>query len=539
MNPFIDKTYAEAISYIAEHYGDTIALTYGDRDYSFRDIKREADLASARLAALGVKPGETVALWITNRPEFAWLWLGAAQMGVIPVVLNTRLRLAEFQYQISQSESVLVFVPGPGDFRNFLSELADVCPAIREGELPAEPFPHLRKVVSLDPPEEAWPNVIDYTTLGSELPVPDYIDDPLAPGLIAYSSGTTSLPKGVMLSHCVWRKAHDIAGYLDLTPRDCLYLAVPLFGVFGFLNGLLVFWSQGSRIILRERFDAGDFIRTVRDDKCSFSQLMPAMVERTIRHPEFEIETMKTLRGGTLLSSRSEDLQRTIDMLDAPGFAPAYGLTETTGPVTRCRWDDPLEARLSHFGWPLPDCSIRIVGVETGEDLPQGEEGEILIRGYPVMLGYFRKAEQTAETILENGWLKTGDLGFQNPDGSLKFLRRIKDGYKHKGFNVSTPEVESAILKIPGIDSAAVVGIPDPEFGECGAAFIIPAKDAAPDPEEIINHLRNELASFKVPKIVFAVDSFPLTSGTDKVQKFKLRDMAIEKLGDRVEQTSK
>jgi len=534
MNPFLNKTYAQAISYIAEKFGDTVALTFGDVDYSFHDIKREANLASARLAALGVQSGETIALWITNRPEFAWLWLGAAQMGVIPVVLNTRLRPSEFKYQISQSQSVLVFVPGPGDFRDFLGELADVCPAICEGKLPAEPFPHLRNIVSLDTPKEVWAGVIDYTTVDSSFPVPDYIDDPLAPGLIAYSSGTTSLPKGVMLSHCIWRKAHDIAGYLDLTPRDCLYLAVPLFGVFGFLNGLLVFWSRGSRIVLRKRFDAGEFISTVHDEKCTFAQLMPTMVDRILKHDDFKIEKIKTLRGGTLLSSRREDLQRTIDKLGAPGFAPAYGLTETTGPVTRCRWDDPLEARLNHFGWPLPDCSIRIVDIETGEDLAHGEEGEILIQGYPVMLGYFRKPEQTAEMITDDGWLKSGDLGYQNSDGSLKFLRRIKDGYKHKGFNVSTPEVETAILKIDGITSAAVVGIPDAEFGECGAAFIIPAKDTVPEPEEIISLLKNELASFKIPKAIFTVDSFPLTSGTDKVQKFKLRDMAIEKLGNSI-----
>ncbi len=530
-NPFINKTYAQSISYVAETYGDATALTFEGRDYSYKDIKREVDRASGRLAALGVKRGETVGIWLPNCPEFAWLWFGAAQIGAIPVIMNTWLRRAEFEYQIAQSESVVVCVRGPGAFRDFLGELAEVCPAIRDGELPAAPFPKLRQVVTLDPLEEGWGHIVDWDSLGDDHPVPPYSDDPNSPALIAYSSGTTSLPKGAMLSHCIWRKAWDGSRFLDMTPEDCLYLTVPLFGVLGCINGLLMLWANGGRVILRERFDPTDLIKTISSEKCTLAHLLPTMVDRIAEHPDYNKEAFETLRGGVLLSSQKEHFLRAMEVMCASGYTSGYGLTESTGLVTRCRWDDSLEVRLSHQGWPLPDCPIRIIDLKTGEDLSPGEEGEILVGGYSVMLGYFNKPEETAQSITEDGWLRSGDLGRLDADGALKFLRRIKDGYKHKGFNVSTPEVEASVIKFPGVVAAAVVGVPDSQHGERGVAFIISEGGASPEPAELLAFLKTQLSSFKVPETIFVVDEFPLTSGTDKVRKFKLREMAMENLG--------
>jgi len=531
MNPFINKTYAQSISYLAETYCEKIALVFQDRNFSFAQIKQEADIASSRLADLGVKPGETVGLWLTNLPEFAWLWFGAAQMGAIPVILNNRLRRAEFEYQMKQSQCVAVFLPGPGAFRDFLEELVEVCPAIRKGSLPAEPFPDLRKVVVLGKRAKNCDNVIEWEALGNDHPVPQFNDDPDSPALIAYSSGTTSLPKGAMLSHCIWRKAYDGSTYLNVESEDSLYLCVPLFGVLGFLNGLLTFWSRGCRIILRERFDATDFIATIRDEKCSFALILPTMIDQIKEHPDYSKTAFSTLRGGVLLSSQAEHMKGAISVFDARGFTTGYGLTETTGLVSRSRCDSPLEARLSHQGWPLPGCPIRIVDLESGEDLAPGKEGEILIGGYSIMLGYYNKPEETAQSITKDGWLRSGDLGHQNTDGSIKFLRRIKDGYKHNGFNVSTLEVEAAVMKFPGVAAAAVVGIPDKAHGETGVAFIIPKDETSPEPKELLNFLKSQIASFKIPAAVFITDKFPLTAGTDKVRKFKLRDLAMEKLG--------
>ncbi len=340
-----------------------------------------------------------------------------------------------------------------------------------------------------------------------------------------------------MLSHCICRKAHDISTYHDLSSADSIYLAVPLFGVFGCLNGVLVHWMQGARVILTDRFEPGTFIDTVRDEGCKFAQMLPTMVDQIAAHPSYSKEALKTLRGGTLISNRPEELLRAIEILDAPGYSTAFGMTETTGPVARYRWDDPLEEKLARQGKPLPGCQIRIVDVETGVDVPIGEKGEIILGGYAIMLGYFDKPQETSDTILPSGWLRSGDLGCLNPDGSLTFFSRIKDSYKHKGFNVSTPEVEGSIRKIAGIKDVAVVGVPDPDHGECGVAFVVAEDDQSVSEETILENLVGNISSFKVPEAVIIISELPRTAGTGKVQSGELKKIAIEHLQTRVKQS--
>lgn len=538
MNPFAGKTYAEAIAWIAERYGDRTALIFGHERYTFADLKREADAASRKFAALGLKPGDTVGLWCPNRPDFAWAWFGASQMGLVTVILNTRLKRDEFVYQIAQSDSRAVLLPGPGAFRDFLGELAEVCPALAgedRAEANANPcpeiFPRLRHVVALDPPGAQWGNVVDWTALQGAETLPPMERDPGKAALIAYSSGTTARPKGAMLSHCIWRKAYDGGTYLDLGPEERLFLSVPLFGVLGCLNGLLAFWSHGASIVLEPRFEVDRCLTALREQGCTMIHLLPSMIEEMCAHPGFDPSDFPQLRGGVILSSDPAVLERATTEFQAPGFLTGYGLTESTGLLTRCRWDDPLSVRMSCQGWPLPDCVLRVVDPETGEDLPVGEPGEIWVGGYSVMLGYYGKREETERAITPDGWLRSGDLGYLQADGSIKFLRRLKDGYKHKGFNVSTPEVEAAITEHAGVAEAAVVGVPDPRAGEVGVAFVVPAGDGTVGEGDVLAFLGERISSYKVPARVFVVDSFPRTSGTGKVRKGELREEALARMG--------
>lgn len=533
MNPFIGKTYGEALAYLAEKYGEREALQFEERRYSFADIKYQTDRAAARLAALGLPHGSKVAIWMPNRPEFMWYWFGAVQAGLVAVFLNTRLRRDELTYQIAQSDSAVVIVPGRPAFRDFLEELVECCPELATrpaGQLNSRQFPSLRAVVVCDPVARQMPGLLDWSSATS-LPVPRASDDPDAPALIAYSSGTTALPKGVMLSHCIWRKAYDGGTFLGLSDVDCLYLCVPLFGVLGSLNGILTFWSHGARIILNERFDVDVCLKALVEERCTAIHLLPAMIDALIGHPYFATVDLKSLRTGVVLSSDPVILRRAAEELGVRGVVTGFGLTETTGLVTRCRWDQPLEDRLASQGRPLPDCYIRVVDPDTGADLPSGSEGEILVGGYSIMLGYYNKPDETARTVTADGWLRSGDLGILHADGTLKFLRRIKDGYKHKGFNVSTPEVERVAAQCPDIAAVAVVGIPDRRNGEVGVAFVIPRNNAEFSPEAFLAFLGERLASFKVPAHVFSVDAFPVTGGTEKIQKFELRNMALRLLG--------
>jgi acyl-CoA synthetase (AMP-forming)/AMP-acid ligase II len=216
-----------------------------------------------------------------------------------------------------------------------------------------------------------------------------------------------------------------------------------------------------------------------------------------------------------------------------------YGMTETTTVVTRNRWTDSREDRFATQGKPMPDVEVRIVDPETGGDVAAGEIGEIWVRGYCVMLGYYKKPEETKKTITPEGWLRTGDLGHFRPDGRLAFKGRLGDGYKTRGFNVSPAEIEYAIAQHPAVEAAAVVGLPDSDQGAVGVAFIIAKDGMSASQEEILSFLRPKLSGFKMPRHIFFVREFPLTAGTGKIQKFRLREDAMARLGIQPDQAAK
>lgn len=530
-NPFAGKTYAEALDLLVGRHGSRTALVFKGQRYSFADVRKEVHLASRRLASLGLAKGDTVALWLPNRPEFLWYWLGAAQLGLIAVFLNTRLKQAEFMYQLGQSESRALITAGAGAFRDFVGEIAAACPDLagqRAGEISLADLPRLRHLIALDAIADAPSAITDWSRRPEmEGIAPELAHDPDQPALIAYSSGTTALPKGAMLTHCVWRKAWDGGVRFDMRPDDVLFLCVPLFGVLGFLSGVLLFWTHGCPVVLEERFEATRCLKLLQEERCTFVHLLPVMIEQLLAHPEFPQADLRALRAGIVLSNDKAVMRRAVETLGIAGASSGYGMTESTGLVTRGWLHEPFEERLKSHGTPLPGCLIRVVDPESGRDLAPGETGEIWIGGYSVMAGYYNKPEETARTITPEGWLRSGDAGYLNPDGTLVFLQRLKDGYKHKGFNVSTLEIEAALLGHPAIAEAAVVSLPHDRHGEVGIAFVIPSAETAPDAGDLLDYLRERLSSYKVPDEVVVVSEFPRTGGTEKVQKYKLKELAL------------
>ncbi|MCP5370613.1 MAG: AMP-binding protein [Hyphomicrobiales bacterium] len=536
MNAFAEKTYAQAIAMLADNWGEREALVYGDSRYSFRQVKEEVDRAARKLAAAGLRRGDHLAVWLPNRPEFLFIWLGAAQMGVTAVLLNTRLTMDEVGYQLSQSDSRAVAVPGDGAFRDFLGDMATLCPVVRDGApgpgLGGAAVPSLEHVIVLDPTNHAFSAIQpwDAVTAPDDAAI-DYETDPHSPAVIAYSSGTTALPKGAMLTHAVWRKAADHGERFFQTPDDRLYLCVPLFSILSTVNGVITFWVGGSAVVLDDRFEPERMLTAIARERCTAAYLLPLMINRAVDLPDFARYDISSLRTGILVTTDPEAFKTAHDRLGMTEFITSYGMTETSSACTRTWATDPMEVRLQSHGKPLPDIEVRVADPDSNTELPPGEIGEIQVRGYNTMLGYYNKPAETARAFTADRWFKTGDAGRMTEDGSLVFLRRLSDGYKHKGFNVSCAEVEAVLEGHPGVDRAAVLGIPHRDTGEVGVAFVIPMAGAAPDAPDLIAHARRHLASFKVPAHLFLIDAFPMTAGTEKVQKFKLRERALAALG--------
>lgn len=534
-NPFRDLTYAEALRLMEERYGAREAMVFRDERYSFADLRREADAASRRFAALGLKAGDKVSILMPNRPEFIFAWLGAAQMGLVCVMLNTRLKRDEIAYQLGQSDSRAVIVADPGDGPDFLATLASLCPRLidgRLGETASEALPMLDFVVVCEADTRGYKGGITWTELGArEAPMPELARDPGAAAIISYSSGTTALPKGAMISHCLWRKAWDIGIRVEITEDDCLYLAIPLFGSMATMNGVGPYWVRGGKAVIGEQFDAGQCIAAIAREKVTGMHVLPPILRQLVAHEDFKRTDTSSLRVANTLSIDPDILAQVEDELGVPGTITGYGMTETTTVVTRNRWNDPREVRHSTQGWPLPDLELAIMDPATLEPMPTGEPGEIWVRGYAVMIGYYKKPEETARAMTADGWLRTGDWGQQDATGRLTLLGRLGDTYKSRGFNVSPAEVEYVLQRHEAVDVCAIVGVPDAGQGEVGIAFVVPAEGRQADEAELLFYLKPKIAGYKMPARVFFIDQLPLTSGTGKVQKFKLKEEALARLG--------
>lgn len=349
--------------------------------------------------------------------------------------------------------------------------------------------------------------------------------------MIVYSSGTTALPKGVLVTHCVWQKAFEHGERFGQTEADRLYLAVPLFGIMGNVNGVLTSWTRGSAVILQDRFDAESGLRLIQDERCTFAYLFPVMLDKLLAHPRRSQFDTSGLRTGTIVTNDPAVMKRAIVEFGMSELYSTYGMSETASVVFRTYGSDPLDIRLGTHGKPLPDIEARIADPETNEPLADEVVGEIQVKAYCVTPGYYRNPQATRLAMTADGWFKTGDSGLRRPDGNFRFIARLKDSYKHNGFNVATAEVEAALQRHPDVAGAAVVSVPDALSGAVGIAFVVPREGSALTEAPLLEFLQPNLASYKRPRRIIPIPELPLTAGTGKVQKARLVEIALRVLG--------
>jgi fatty-acyl-CoA synthase len=528
---------------MAARFPDNDALVYPERGlrYTYGRFNEVCNRAAKGLLRLGVKKGDHVSIWAYNVPEWVILQFATAKIGAVLVTINTSYKTAELEYILSQSDTSTLFLVRSFKDTDYVRTLCEVVPELessRPSELSAVRLPCLKRVVFIG--DETPAGMLNFQALydlARDVPDTDLAAiaatlDPRDVINMQYTSGTTGFPKGVMLTHHnVVNNGYNIGECMRFTEKDRLCIPVPFFHCFGCVLGVMACATHGSTMVPVEIFDPLKVLETIEKERCTAVHGVPTMFIAELEHPDFATFDLTSLRSGIMAGSNCpiEVMKKVINQMHASEITIAYGQTESSPVITQTRTDDPIELRVATVGRALPDVEVKIVDIETGATLPPGKQGELCTRGYLVMKGYYKMPEETARAIDAAGWLHTGDLAVMDENGYCKITGRIKNMIIRGGENIYPREIEEFLYTHPKISDIQVYGVPDRKYGEQVMAAIILKKGVEMDEDEVRAYCRGKIANYKIPRYVRFVDSYPMTA-SGKIQKFKLRDMAIKEL---------
>ena len=501
------------------------ALVDGAVTLSFEDLLAEANATARAFVGAGIEAGDRVAIWAPNIWEWPVTLLGLQSAGAVLVPLNTRYKGAEAAHILEASRARILFCVEGFLGNDYVSMLRD---QLRDS---GSELTHLDRIVVLrgDPPDGtmdcaeflALGDGVDQTEVDRRVAElgPDTLSD------LLFTSGTTGAPKGVMCTHGQAVRAYaDWADVVGLRSDDRYLVINPFFHAFGYKAGIVAALTVGATVYPLAVFDVGEVMRAVAEHGITMLPGTPALYHTILNHPDLDLSSLASLRlavtGAAVVPV--ELIRQLRDVLGFENIITGYGLTEACGIATMCRHDDDVETIALTAGRAIPGVEVAVLD-EAGAALGPRVAGEVVVRGYNVMRGYFEQPDQTAATIDADGWLHTGDVGFLDERGYLKITDRMKDMYIVGGFNVYPAEVENLLLGHPDVAQVAVIGVPDERMGEQGRAYVVPRLGSTPDPEEIIAWSREHMANYKSPRQVRIVDSLP-TNAAGKVTKFELRD---------------
>ncbi|MDR3204014.1 MAG: AMP-binding protein [Deltaproteobacteria bacterium] len=543
-----NKTIGQALEDNFKTFPDQDALIYPNkqRRYTWSTLNQEVDRLAKGLMALGVKKNDRVAIWATNVPQWLTVMYATAKIGAILVTVNTHYRKAEIEYLLKQSEANYLFLMDSFRGFSYVNALAEIAPEVALGSfktsIKSKNLPFLKKVIFLgegEPP--AGMLTYDQTLLlADQTPESEFravfdslnFDDIIN---MQYTSGTTGFPKGAMLTHQnIVTNGYWIGFNQGLTQKDRICLPVPLFHCFGLVLGAMAALNHASAMIVLDIYSALDILVNVEKEKCTAIYGVPTMFITLLEQKSFNSFDLSSLRTGIMAGSPCpiKTMSETIERMHMKDITICYGMTETSPVVTQTNTEDNLEKRTSTVGRVMPGVKLKLVNPETWEQVSVGEIGEVVVKGYVNMKGYYNLPEATKEIIDKDGWIHTGDLGKFDQDGYLIITGRWKDMIIRAGENIYPTEVEEAIRNMPGVSDVAVVAVPSKLHGEELGAFIIPDEQNLQFTlREIKKYLRPLIAGYKIPRFVKTVDKFPLTA-SGKIQKFKLREIAAELWGN-------
>jgi fatty-acyl-CoA synthase len=544
---FSELTIGAFLEKMVEQDPDQEFMVYPDRDlrFTYQEFDNRVNLLAKGLLEIGIGTGDHVGIWAKNVPDWLTLLFATSKMGAVLVTVNTAYKSHELAYVLEQSDmKALAIIDGYQDV-DYLDIVYELIPELKtqeRGKLKSEKFPFLESVIYVGQEKHrGMYNTNEILLLGKHGDDAEFqkikasVDNNDVVNM-QYTSGTTGFPKGVMLTHRnILNNGYYIGERQKFTEKDRLCITVPLFHCFGIVLAVMAAFSHGATMVMVELFDPLMVLAAVQKERCTALYGVPTMFIAEYSHPMFDMFDLSSLRTGIMAGSTPpvEAMKRVVNDMNMTQITSVYGLTEGSPGFTQTSVDDPLEKRVETVGKPLPECEVKIVDPETGEDLGPHQTGEICCKGYNVMKGYYKMPDKTREVIDEDGWLHSGDLASVDEEGYYSIVGRIKDMIIRGGENIYPREIEEFLYTMPGVLDVQVVGITDEKYGEIVGACIILEDGAELTEEDVRDYARTKIARFKVPKHVFFVDEFPLTA-SGKIQKFILREQAEKLLKEKL-----
>ena len=539
---FINKTIGEVLDNLAKNQTDDWAVRYTDRPYkrTWKELNDEAELVARGLMSLGIRKGDHVAIWATNTPEWILTLFASAKIGAVLVTVNTNFKIFELEYLLRQSDTKLLVMMGGFKNNDYVATVNELLPELRNtsGDIESDSLPFLKRIVFAGNETPAGMlNFEDLKVLGNDFPVEIFEENKktLSPHDVVnmqYTSGTTGFPKGVMLTHYnILNNGKTIGDGMKFTKDDRLCITVPFFHCFGLVLAMMACITHGTTMVPVERYSPVPVMNAISVEKCTAVHGVPTMFIAMLEHAQFPQFDFSSLRTGIMAGSPCpiEVMKKVIDKMNMREIVIVFGQTEASPGCTMTTTSDSLEKRVNTVGRAFPGVECKIIDPDTGETLPADKAGEFCARGYNIMKGYYKMPEATAQAIDKDGWLHSGDLCTVDSEGYYKVVGRIKDMIIRGGENIYPKEIEECLYTNDKISDVQVIGVPSEAYGEEVMACVILKEGETMTEEEVKDFVAARMAKHKVPKYVRFVTSFP-TNAAGKIQKFKMREEAIEGL---------
>lgn len=540
----IDLTFSEVLDEMVSRYPDQLAYKYTTLDYTrtYSQFREDVDKVASALISLGVEPGHHVAIWATNVPEWFLTFWATVKIGAVLVTVNTAYKIHETEYLLRQSDThTLVMIESCKD-SNYKAIMQELCPELKSttpgSPLYSKKLPFLRNIVTVGFDMEGclnWNDMLKRSTLVPREEVlrrasqvkPDDVCN------MQYTSGTTGFPKGVMLTHRnIVNNGKIIGDRMDTSTADRMMIQVPMFHCFGMVLSMTNLMTHGGTICPMPYFSPKSSLACINDEKITMFNGVPTMFIAMFAHEDFAKTDFSHMRTGIMAGANCPaDLMRRASVeMNMREIISVYGQTEASPGCTMGDVNEDLDHRVETVGTAFPGVECKIIDPETGEEVPDGVNGEFVARGYNIMKGYYKMPKATEQTIDKDGWLHSGDICCRTPDGYYKVTGRLKDMIIRGGENLYPREIEEFYLTHPKVEDVQVVGVPDERYGEECCAWIILKEGVSSSVEEMREYGNANMAKHKVPRYFLIVDSFPMNAA-GKIQKFKMRDQSIEMLG--------